>query len=152
RQEHSRDELVSAADQEVGDAPADLLQPRQPAPTGTLARRPRTEVADPVTDEWHGVIEQVRHQDAAHLTGSSRAARRLDLQVEALPHDVQPSMRRTLAGDDADLAAAVAVEDRSAEDLFEQYPILVLQHLGGGHHAARGRDAQPPVAQELREQ
>ena len=44
---------------------------------------------------------------------------------------MQPVVGVALAGDDADLAAAVAVEHPAAEDAFEQGAVVVGEHLGG---------------------
>ena len=61
-------------------------------------------------------------------------------------------MGRAFAGDDADLAAAVAVEHRTAEDLFQQFAILGLQHLGRGDDGMRPIGFQPAGLEEAGEQ
>src|SRR5262249_57431730 len=48
------DEPAVGADEEVGDAPGDLLQQRQAPPAGAGSPRPGAHVADAVADERHG--------------------------------------------------------------------------------------------------
>ena len=61
-------------------------------------------------------------------------------------------MGETLAGDDADLAAAVAVEHRAAEHLFQEKPVVVLQDLSGGDDGVRPVRLQPTGLEEACEQ
>src|SRR5439155_17241827 len=95
------DEPPVAADEEVGDAPGDLVEQRQAAAAAARLPGPRGDVADAVADQRHGVIEQVRDQDAAGLARASRPGGRVDLDVQPLGHDVQPGVGGALAGDDA---------------------------------------------------
>src|SRR5262249_9285304 len=53
-EEDAGDEPPVGADEEVGDPAVDLLQARQRPAAGAVPGRPGTDVADPVTNQWHG--------------------------------------------------------------------------------------------------
>src|SRR5205823_4415673 len=75
-----------------------------------------------------------------------------DLDVQPLRHDVHSLMGSAFAGYNAHLAAAIAVEDRTAEDAFDQRALVSLQHLGGCDDRIRPPGTQAALLEILRDE
>jgi hypothetical protein len=54
----------------------------------------------------------------------------VDLDVQAFGHGMHALMGRAFAGNHADLAATIAVEDPAAEHLLDQGAVVLFKHLG----------------------
>src|SRR5438045_1959956 len=87
-----------------------------PAAPKSLPSFPAPHVPDPVADQGHRQIQQVSDQNTPHLAWPELALLWLsdDLHIEAFAHRVQALVLLALAGEDAHLPTAVAVEDPAA--------------------------------------
>jgi hypothetical protein len=152
RQEHARDESSVAADEEVGDTPLDVAQARQGTATRAGALFPCADVADPVADQWHCVVEQIGHENAAHLARLRWLVFLHDLDEQSFRHDVQSLVSVALTGNHADFAATVAVEHGTAEDALHQGPFGRFEYLCRRDNRVRPMRVQAPLLQVLSEQ
>src|SRR5690606_19001998 len=117
------------------------------------ARRERAEIADPIADERHRSVHEVRCDDFAELSGPCGCAVPENLDVDVRREHVQRS-RRTFGRDRSHLGAAVRLDQpltEMANDLVALKSIELLasdldvRHAEGVFRTARAAD----VSREL---
>src|SRR5471030_912046 len=133
-------------DQEVGAAALDFLQQRQSAAAAAGRRRQHADVAGAVADEGIVAAGQVGDDDLAGCAGRQRLAGRVeDLDDDVLGRDMHAAVR-ALVGDEAGVAAAVAVGHGAAERGGDLFALLVVEALGGDERDPDAEIVHAPAA------
>src|SRR5580700_9698582 len=107
-----------------------LRNDRQRAPALTWRGRPRSDIANRVADEGHGVIVEPCQHDAAKLAGGDRTAVLADnVDYDILGEDMIVRRCRTLGGDEADFLARIDARKARSQTLPDKLAAVVGHRL-----------------------
>ena len=122
----------------------DLLE-REDRMPGTAPGRKASHVADPIAQHRHAVAVELRDEDR----GGGLARLRLDEHVGPIDFELEAPARVRLEGDQADVAAAVALVYGPAEHRLDQLAHRRGELLGAGHEAPRWIARAPAARADL---
>ena len=125
---NARDKSPVVANEKVCYSSFNAFQHGKSASTRTLSRFERRHIADTVTNQWHRIVEEISHDDAADFAGGTRFPLSVnDFHNQALGHRVHAIMVFAFAGDHGDFATAVPIEDFCSEHFFDECSIFIRQ-------------------------